>query len=138
MKKKSSQAAPAASVVESIAALRRMDIPALVERYEAVFHREPKIRTKTWLERKIAWKLQAGGNPQANAAVRPRKPDDPAVGTTIVRKWHGKDLLLRVTDAGFEFDGVVYKSLSAAAKAATGAHWNGRLFWGLIKREKQA
>jgi len=43
---------------------------------------------------------------------------------------------VKVLDGGFEYGGVVYKSLSAVAKAVTGAHWNGRLFFGLIRRRK--
>jgi hypothetical protein len=34
---------------------------------------------------------------------------------------------------GFEHEGVVYRSLSAAAHAITGSHWNGFLFFGLTK-----
>jgi len=42
-------------------------------------------------------------------------------------------LRLAVTDDGYTFEGTTYGSLSAAAKGATGAHWNGRMFWG-VKR----
>ena len=52
-----------------------------------------------------------------------------AVGTVIERQWRDRTLVLRVTDAGFELAGVVHGSLSAAAFAATGTKWNGRLFW---------
>ena len=34
---------------------------------------------------------------------------------------------------GFEWKGQVFPSLSAVAKAVTGAHWNGHLFFGLRK-----
>ena len=37
----------------------------------------------------------------------------------------------------WEYDGVVYRSLSAVAKAVTGSHWTGRLFFGLTKRKAQ-
>lgn len=50
-------------------------------------------------------------------------------GTLITKTWHGQELRLTVRDDGFELDGKVHRSLSAAAKAVTGAHWNGRLFW---------
>ena len=49
----------------------------------------------------------------------------------IARQWRGRVLRLTVLDDGFELDGVVHKSLSAAAQAVTGAKWNGPLFWGL-------
>jgi hypothetical protein len=41
-----------------------------------------------------------------------------------------------VVEDGFEYDGKVHKSLSAVAKAITGAHWNGRLFFGLTARQR--
>jgi hypothetical protein len=43
---------------------------------------------------------------------------------------------VRVLENGFEWNGVVYRSLSAVAKAVTGTHWNGKLFFGLAKRKK--
>ena len=36
--------------------------------------------------------------------------------------------------AGFEYEGEVYKSLSAVAKAITGSHTNGYLFFRLAKK----
>jgi hypothetical protein len=32
---------------------------------------------------------------------------------------------------GFDYEGTIYRSLSAVAHAVTGAHWNGYLFFGL-------
>ena len=34
-------------------------------------------------------------------------------------------------DGRYEYDGEIYSSLSAVAKAITGTHWNGRLFFGV-------
>jgi hypothetical protein len=47
-------------------------------------------------------------------------------------------LIVAVLDDGFEFEGQKYKSLSAVAKAITGAHWNGYHFFGLRRSEKEA
>jgi hypothetical protein len=41
-------------------------------------------------------------------------------------------LHVRILPKGFEFDGVVYQSLSAVAKAITGSHTNGYLFFRLL------
>lgn len=60
----------------------------------------------------------------------------PSPGTVVTRTWHGRDLRLLVMDDGFELDGVHYQSLSEAARAVTGAHWNGKLFWGLTRRTR--
>ncbi len=40
-------------------------------------------------------------------------------------------------EGGYECDGVVYRSLSAVAKAVTGSHWSGRRFFGLTQRKKR-
>ena len=45
--------------------------------------------------------------------------------------------ILGVLPAGFEYDGAVYRSLSAVAKAVTGSHWNGLLFFGLAQSKKE-
>ena len=38
--------------------------------------------------------------------------------------------------SGFEYDGQVYRSLSAVAKAVTGSHWNGHLFFSLTTAKR--
>jgi hypothetical protein len=55
----------------------------------------------------------------------------PMTGQEIVREYKGQTLLVRVLADGFEFEGEVYKSLSAVAKAITGQHCNGYLFFRL-------
>ena len=61
----------------------------------------------------------------------------PAPGSVITRTWRGRDLRLVVRDDGFEVDGVVYGSLSEAARGVTGQRWNGPLFWGLRERKRK-
>lgn len=53
------------------------------------------------------------------------------VGTRLVRDWHGVGHTVTVLENGLEYDGKVWRSLSAIAKAITGAHWNGPRFFGL-------
>ena len=50
----------------------------------------------------------------------------------LTRKHRGKQVAVKVLPAGFEYEGQTYRSLSAVAKAVTGSHWNGHLFFGLI------
>jgi len=57
-------------------------------------------------------------------------------GMTLTREWHGRQVTVRVTATGFEWDGTPYRSLSAVAQAITGQHWSGNLFFGLKKRSK--
>lgn len=57
-------------------------------------------------------------------------------GTRLVRDWHGVGHTVIVLNRGFEYDGRHWQSLTAIAKAITGAHWNGPLFFGLTARKK--
>jgi hypothetical protein len=45
------------------------------------------------------------------------------------------EICVRVVEGGFDMDGVCFKSLSAAANAATGGHWSGRAFFGVTGKE---
>lgn len=55
----------------------------------------------------------------------------PLAGTILVREYKGRKLQVRVLESGFEFEGEVYRSLSAVAKKITGSHCNGYLFFRL-------
>lgn len=61
----------------------------------------------------------------------------PMPGTLLKRKYKGRTVQVRVMPRGFEFDGEVYRSLSAVARKITGAHWNGYHFFGLRKHGKE-
>jgi hypothetical protein len=52
-------------------------------------------------------------------------------GTRLVREWHGKTHQVNVTDTGFIWNDQEYASLSAIARAITGAKWSGPRFFGL-------
>ena len=54
-------------------------------------------------------------------------------GTRLVRDWHGTGHTVTVLDKGFEYDGQVWRSLTAIAKAITGTHRNGPRFFGLTQ-----
>ena len=55
----------------------------------------------------------------------------PLPGTILTRVYKGEDLYVKVLPEGFEFEGVVYRSLSSVAQKITGSHCNGYLFFGL-------
>ena len=55
----------------------------------------------------------------------------PIPGTILTRKYRGRQIETKVLPGGFEYEGQTYRSLSAVAKAVTGSHWNGLLFFGL-------
>jgi Protein of unknown function (DUF2924) len=55
----------------------------------------------------------------------------PPPGSVITRDYKGQTLQVNVLPKGFEFEGEVYRSLSAVAKTITGSHCNGFLFFRL-------
>jgi hypothetical protein len=52
-------------------------------------------------------------------------------GTLITRKYKGEVLQVWVLPKSFEYEGEVYTSLHVVAKAITGSHSNGSLFFRL-------
>jgi len=66
----------------------------------------------------------------------PEQHDDrlPMPGTIITRDYKGRTLQVTVLPDGFEYDGEVYQSLSAVAKAITGSHTSGFLFFRLNRK----
>jgi hypothetical protein len=73
----------------------------------------------------LAKKLRTTGKigPSPGLAVKP--------GARLIRKWHGRTHTVTVTEAGFEYAGTSYSSLSQIAKRITGTHWSGPRFFGL-------
>ena len=148
------------SIAEEIAELRGLPVSELVVRYEAVYRKPPRVKHKDWLWRRIAWKIQEQrfgglsgaakrrldeliaeldlplGQRTVKGKVARSRPGNPVLGTTLTRVWKGQEVRTTAVDDGWEYDGVVHRSLSAVAKAVTGSHWNGRLFFGLKSRSR--
>jgi hypothetical protein len=61
----------------------------------------------------------------------PAQADDrlPPPGTILSRPYKGQIVQVQVLQSGFAYQGEVYPSLSAVAKAITGSHTNGFLFF---------
>jgi len=59
----------------------------------------------------------------------------PPPGSIITRKYKGSAVQVKVLTEGFEYAGEVYRTLSAVAKAITGSHCNGYLFFRLNNQE---
>jgi hypothetical protein len=55
-------------------------------------------------------------------------------GARLVRVHDGVTHVVEVEEGGFRWNGTLHGSLSAVAKAITGTHWNGLLFFGLRTR----
>jgi hypothetical protein len=160
------------NVPKELAALQRMSVSQLRERYAEVFGEATTTGNRTWLIRRIAWRIQANAEGDLSERARQRatelardadlritapkekptvlpmtrggtrtgtlpqtKTDDrlPPPGTVLTRKYKGGTVQVKILAQGFEYDGEVYGSLSAVAKAVTGSHCNGFLFFGLTK-----
>ena len=84
-------------------------------------------------------------SPPVAREPRPASPDRPVAdvlplrtgqrlpppGTILSRTYKGEVLQVRVLDRGFEFEGELYRSLSAVARKITGGHCNGHAFFRL-------
>ena len=157
------------NVTKEVAALRKMTMRELRARYAEAFNEETRANNKSWLVKRIIWRLQANAEGDLSERARrraielandsdlrlsPPKPKDvapsgervriaalpigredrlPPPGSVITRVYKGEALQVKVLPRGFEFEGETFTSLSAVAKAVTGTHCNGFLFFKLQK-----
>jgi hypothetical protein len=151
------------NVAREAAALQRLTVPQLRQRYAEVYAETTNAGNRAWLVKRILWRLQALAEGDLSARARQRvqelandadlrlnppatltlpvpvtpspsprsQADDrlPPPGTILARPYKGRTLQVQVLSDGFAFEGHVYPSLSAVAKAATGSHCNGYLFF---------
>jgi hypothetical protein len=153
---------------KQLAALTRLGASALRGKYAELFGEPTRTGNKTWLVRRIAWRLQALAEGDLSERARRRaeelardadlrltaprgaiqtppatadrsKPTlklrsdarVPPPGTVLTRSYKGRTLRVQVLAHGFVYAGQTYPSLSAVAKAVTGSHCNGYLFFRL-------
>src|ERR1035441_9533098 len=57
----------------------------------------------------------------------------PVPGGLLAKEHKGETHVVKVLDNGFDYDGRLYRSLSAIAQEITGTKWNGYLFFGIAK-----
>jgi Protein of unknown function (DUF2924) len=142
-----------ASVAARVLALPDCARGELEEQWRAVWGTEPpRHASREFLIRAMAYGIQAqafGGldaktlqllrkaNGANGARSKPRR-SRLGKGSKLFREWHGEMHEVLVLDKGFAWRGETYPSLSAIARAITGAHWNGWAFFGLKRRMKEA
>ena len=61
----------ALNVAKEVAALERMSVNDLCERYRETFGEETNARNKRWLVKRIAWKLQANAEVSIATKTQP-------------------------------------------------------------------
>lgn len=141
-------------VLIRLAKLERMSLTQLRELWQEYNPDQPIPNyRKRFLMKKLAWCIQkvhygtlsenALSFIQKKAAEDPlasitktipeaRKPKGaPLPGTRFVRIWHDRRYEVMATEQGFEFEGEIFRSLSAIATKITGTKWNGKVFFGL-------
>jgi hypothetical protein len=154
---------------KELAALTRLGVSELRAKYAELFGEPTRTGNKTWLIRRIAWRLQALSHgdlserarrraeelaqdadlrltpPRTVVSVLPAIPDNstlklrsdprvPSPGAVLTRSYKGRTLRVQVLAHGFLYAGQTYPSLSAVAKAVTGSHCNGYLFFRLTDK----
>jgi len=141
------------TVLKQLAELQDMPYPVLKERWRSLYGTEPPAYKRQHMIRRLAYRIQElayGGlsdetkaeleriaaedeqmRQQRKASRRKPKTTHPTPGTRLIREWKGRRYEVTAIEDGFEYDGRRYRSLSAIAKAITGAHWSGPQFFGL-------
>jgi hypothetical protein len=152
------------NIVNEVAALQRLSIAQLRQRFAEVFGEATNASNRTWLIKRIAWRMQALAEgdlsqrarqraaklardadlrlnpPQSKSTTTTPPPESvsipapvdhrlPLPGTILTRPYKGQLVQVQVLTDGFAYAGRVYASLSAVAKAITGSHTNGFLFF---------
>lgn len=108
----------------------------------------PKGMSLTFLRRFLAFDLQAGQHGALPATLLARlgrieagqdRSATPSLkaGGRLLREWNGVTHVIDVTPDGYRWQGQCHRSLSAIARAITGAQWSGPRFFGL-KETKDA
>jgi hypothetical protein len=166
------------NLADDLAALPQLTMAQLRQRYAELFGEASRATNKTWLMRRLAWRLQSLAlgdlsqrardraaqlandadlrlSPPKSSVAQPRVPvrvelaavasagaavaavpQDPRLpppGTVLSRLYKGQQLNVTVLANGFAFQGQIFASLSALAKAITGSHCNGYQFFRLAK-----
>jgi hypothetical protein len=140
------------TVLARLAALKTLPIPDLKQQWRDLFGTEPPAFNRRYLESRLAYRIQelayGGLKPETierlealaedledNPSARGQRVQTrPVTGTQLVRDWQGVEHRVTVLEAGFEYQGRPFKSLSAIARAITGTRWNGLVFFGIKSR----
>jgi hypothetical protein len=147
-------------IAQKIETLRGAPLKELQEAYLVYFPGKKASNNRTYLWRRVAYRIQElefgeladeakaklkalmkAYDPVNNIAIKPQasRPGNlskrdhrlPIPGTVITKEYKGSRIQVKTLEKGFEWNGKIYRSLTAIAKEITGAHWNGFLFFNL-------
>ena len=143
------------SVLRQLATLETMTMAQLHEKWRDLYGGEPPGYKRQFLIKRLAYRIQelfyGGLSEAAKAQLRRVGQDDPVArvdrrvsdspqgkadilpGTRFVRIWKDRRYEVLAHENGFEYEGRMFRSLSAVAREITGTRWNGKIFFGLKK-----
>ncbi len=136
-----------AKLAEKLAGLEDQSRVELVDLYrELLKHPPPKGLSRRLLILTIAYEMQAkryrSRRPKKQALPKRASATSPngnraklRPGTRLIREWQGTSHVVEVVEGGFVWNGRPHRSLSAVARAITGARWSGQRFFGLTSDE---
>ena len=136
------------SVAAQVAGLSHLSMDDLWKLWDAHFDERPGHHHRTWLESRLAYRIQERAFGGLKPSLRKKLEDVGETGilpkslrgdaqrllpgTILTRIYY--DIEHRVLVRGsndFEYQGRRFKSLSALAGHITGSHWSGPVFFGL-------
>jgi hypothetical protein len=150
-------------LVARLVEIQEMKTGALQEQISRLTGLPCRSFNKPFLQRKLSWLVQqaaaerqpstagdvAAGAPmisrphsgplKAPVQILPvRDPRLPRVGTVLLRDYRGLRLTVSVVEGGYLWNGAIFRSLSATARAITGQHMSGWAFFNLRQRKRSA
>lgn len=145
--------------------LNTLTVRHLKAEFERLWGEPTRSHNKTYLVKRIVWRLQAMEQGDLTDRARTRAaelardvdlrvrplpevhrsfegatgvttPLMPKPGTVLRRLYRGRTHEVEVLTEGFRYEGKVYRSLTAVANEIAGIGWNGKLFFGLTPRRR--
>lgn len=142
------------NVVEQVKSLSRSQ---LIQKWQKIFKQTPSPTVRReFLIKHLAWEIQAQS--QGGYSVQTKKKLEALAkdleqnkdikaeniklksniltikaGTKLIREYQGINHEVLVLEKGYQYNGKIYKSLSAIANEITSSRWNGKVFFGLKK-----
>ena|SRR5580698_2832279 len=142
---------PDPAVEAELVRLEKLDLRQLRILWTEQFGNPSKVQSAELLRRRLAYEIQAraygGLRPEyrrrllglhkafvANPGYAPQVSQRRKVGAILTREWKGVRHQVTVLEAGFEYGGQSYRSLSEIAQKITGTKWSGPTFFGMMRR----
>ena len=132
---------------ESLQSLTQKELQTIY--YEYFNIEAPAGFTKSFLIKDILWRIAFGKNSDIlqkridklvseyskskSVNINKVKQFGVTAGTKFIREFKGEKHEVIAIENGFKYKNKTYKSLSAIANVITGAHWNGKKFFGLCE-----